>query len=53
MSLKGESTFVHDVCLYHAGGGKSITFQLPALTTEHAVTVVVCPLLALAKVVYK
>jgi len=33
-----------------AGGGKSLTFQLPALSKEFAVTVVVCPLIALAKV---
>ena len=32
------------------GGGKSLTFQIPPLTKEYAVTGVVCPLIALAKV---
>ena len=32
------------------GGGKSLTFQIPPLTREYAVTGVVCPLIALAKV---
>lgn len=33
-------------------GGKSLTFQVPALVEAHAVTVVVTPLLALAKARY-
>ena len=32
------------------GGGKSLTFQILSLTRDHAVTIVVSPLLALAKV---
>lgn len=31
------------------GGGKSLAFQVPALSREHAVTIVICPLIALAK----
>jgi hypothetical protein len=31
-----------------AGGGKSMTFQLPPLAKKNCFTVVVCPLLALA-----
>lgn len=32
-----------------AGAGKSLTFQFPPFTREHAFTVVVCPLIALLK----
>jgi ATP-dependent DNA helicase RecQ len=36
-------------CLAAAGGGKSMTFQLPALAKGNCFTVVVSPLMALAK----
>ena len=40
-----------DVLLVLAtGGGKSLAFQVPPLTKAAAVTVAVCPLIALAKV---
>lgn len=32
-----------------AGGGKSLAFQLPCLALDHGFTIVVCPLIALAK----
>ena len=35
--------------LWCAGGGKSLAFQLPCLTHDHGFTVVVSPLIALAK----
>ena len=38
------------VLILPTGGGKSLTFQIPPLTKEYAVTGVVCPLIALAKV---
>ena len=31
------------------GGGKSVAFQLPPLAKANAVTIVICPLIALAK----
>ena len=39
-------TFHLSVCI---GGGKSLAFQLPCLTQDHGFTVVVSPLIALAK----
>ena len=39
----------YDVQAFCVGGGKSLAFQLPCLTQEHGFTVVVSPLIALAK----
>lgn len=37
------------LCLCPAGGGKSMTFQLPPLAKDNCFTVVIGPLLALMK----
>ncbi|KAG2434182.1 hypothetical protein HXX76_007908 [Chlamydomonas incerta] len=44
-TLAGEDALV----ILPTGGGKSVAFQLPCHTRAHGFTVVVCPLLALAK----
>ena len=43
--LDGIDTFV----IMPTGGGKSITFQVPGLTFESGVTLVVTPLISLMK----
>lgn len=44
-TLAGQDALV----ILPTGGGKSVAFQLPCHTRAHGFTVVVCPLLALAK----
>lgn len=44
-TLRGQDVLL----LLATGGGKSVAYQLPALSRDRGFSVVVCPLLALAK----